>query len=137
MAFNHGSKANFQVNDGSSLRDLSSYLTSVSFPQTVDTAEVSALGNTAKAYIVGLRDSTISIEGIYDPTADGYLNTVAGLSTATAFEYYPNGTPVGGTKPKFSGSCILTSYEVSTPVDGAASFTAEFQVSGAVTRATS
>jgi hypothetical protein len=84
---------------------------------------------------VGLRDSTISIEGIYDPTADGYLNLVAGLSTATAFEYFPNGTPVGSTKPKFSGNCILTSYEVSTPVDGAATFTAEFQVSGAVTRA--
>jgi predicted secreted protein len=135
MAFNHGSKASFQVNDGTSLRDLSSYLTSVSFPQTVDTAEVSTLGATSKSYIVGLKDATISIEGIYDPTADGYLNTIAGLTTATAFEYYPNGTPVGSTKPKFSGNCILTSYEVSAPVDGAASFTAEFQVSGAVTRA--
>jgi predicted secreted protein len=135
MAFNHGSKASLQINDGSSLRDLSSILTSVTFPQTLDTAEVSALGNTSKAYIVGLRDSTLSIEGIYDPTADGYLNTIAGLSTATAFEYFPNGTPVGSTKPKFSGNCILTSYEVGTPVDGAATFTAEFQVSGAVTRA--
>jgi hypothetical protein len=135
MAFNHGSKASFQVNDGTSLRDLSSYLTSVSFPQSVDTAEVTALGATAKSYIVGLKDSTISIEGIYDPTADGYLNTIAGLTAATAFEYYPNGTPVGSTKPKFSGNCFLVSYEVSTPVDGAASFTAEFQVSGAVTRA--
>lgn len=135
MAFNHGSKASFSVNDGSSLRDLTSYLTSVTFPQTVDTAEVTALGGTSKAYIVGLRDATISIEGIYDPTVDGYLSTVAGLSTATAFEYYPNGTPVGSTKPKFSGNCILTSYEVGTPVDGAATFTADFQVSAAVTRA--
>lgn len=134
MAFSHGSAAVFKVQDsGSSTRDLSAYLQSDGISRSADVAETTVHGLTAKTYIPGLKDGTIPIEGGFDPTVDGYLEGILGMSRA--FEYYPAGEPVGVTKPKYTGSCILTSYEVEAPVDDKVSFSGEFQITGAVTRA--
>jgi hypothetical protein len=136
MATTHGSKAVFKVQDsGGVLRDLSAYLTSAGLSRSADTAEITTLGSTSKTYIPGLLDGTIPIEGHYDPTVDGYLAGILGMERP--FEYYPAGEPASTSKPKYTGSCILTSYEASTPVDDAGSISGEFQVTGAVTRATS
>jgi hypothetical protein len=112
---------------------VSPYLTSVSFPKAIDTAEVTTLGDTAKEYIVGLVDATISAEGIYDPTLDGYIANIVTAGSA-AFEYSPQGTTAGNVK--YSGTAILTSYEVATAVDGAGTVSLELQVTGAVTKGT-
>lgn len=135
MAFGHGSKAVFKIQDsGGVSRDISAYIRSASLPRSIDTAETTVLGLTAKTYIPGLHDATISIEGIWDPTVDGYLDGIAGFATARTWEYHPQGTASGTIK--YSGSCIETSYETSDPVDDVGTFTAEFQVTGVVTRAT-
>lgn len=135
MAFSHGSAAVFKVTDsGSTLRDLSTYLKSDGLSFSGDTAETTTHGATAKTYIPGLVGGNFSLEGLFDPTVDGYLAGLRGLTTT--FEYYPAGTPVGVTKPKYSGSCILTAYDLSGDVGDAMSWSAEFQITGAVTRAT-
>jgi hypothetical protein len=134
MAATHGSKASFQVTDsGSTLRDITAFLSEAGLPRSADTAEVSTLSSLSKKYVPGLKDGTVPIAGPFDPTVDGYLQGILGMERT--FEYYPAGTPVGATKPKYSGSLILTSYEVSTPVDDAATFTGEFQLTGDVARA--
>jgi hypothetical protein len=107
-------------------------LNSVSLSREADTAEVSALGTDDKAYIAGLRDATISIEGMADVTTSGYLDGV--LGTVTTFEFYPAGEGAG--QVKYSGSCILTSLETGAELGGAVSVSGEFQVTGGVTRAT-
>lgn len=133
MAASHGSKAKFRVTDaGAVLRDLSAYLTDVGMPRSADTAEVSTLGSTSKSYIPGLKDGTIPLSGPYDPVVDGYLNGLLGHD-ATAFEYDPQGATIG--LFRYSGDCLLTSYEVATPVGGAATFSATFQLTGEVVRA--
>lgn len=133
MAASHGSRAVFQVQDaGSTLRDLSAFLTEAGLPRSADTAEVTTLGSLSKKYIPGLKDGTIPIGGPFDPVVDGYLSGILGVERN--FEYYPAGTPVGATKPKYSGACILTSYEPSSPVDDAATWSAEFQITGDVLR---
>ncbi|NOZ27961.1 MAG: hypothetical protein GXP39_07915 [Chloroflexi bacterium] len=135
MAFSHGSNAVFKIDDsGGTLTDISSYVTSVSFPESADTAEVTTLGKSSKVYIAGLKDATISIEGVYDPTVDSLLNGILGASSTSSFEYGPAGSSTGS--PKYTGECICTSYEVTTGVDGAATFSAEFQVSDSITRGT-
>lgn len=135
MAAAHGSKAVFTVQDsGSVVRDLSAYLTSAGMPRSGDTSEVTTLGSSAKSYIPGLVDGTIPIEGPFDGTVDGYLSGLLGYATARAFVYQPQGTTTG--LPKYTGTCILTSYEPTTPVDDAGTFSAEFQITGAVTRTT-
>lgn len=136
MATAHGSKAVFTVQDsGSTVRDLSTYLTSAGLPRSADTAEVTTLGSTGKSYIPGLTDGTIPIEGPFEGTnVDLWLSGLLGFATPRAFVYSPQGSAAG--TPKYTGSCILTTYETSTPVDDAGTFTAEFQISGAVTRTT-
>lgn len=135
MAFVHGKSAVFKVDDsGGTLRDLSAFLEEVSFPRSIETAETTAFGNSAKTYIVGLSDATISITGMFDATADGYLAGVIGNAAALDFEYGPAGSTA--TNIKYTGTCIMTSYEVSAPVGDKVSATAEFQVTGAITRGT-
>jgi len=129
--FSHGKDAVFKITDsGATLRDISTVLSSVSLSREADTAETSALGTTAKTYIPGLTDATISIEGMADVTTSGYLEGI--LGTSKAFEFYPAGTAVG--QVKYSGSAILTSFESAAEIGGAVTVSGEFQVTGAVTR---
>jgi len=137
MAFTHGSKAKFWLADsGATLRDISTYLTSAGLQRMADMAETRVLGTTAKTYIPGMTDGTVPIEGPFDPTVDGYLAGVLGFETPLAFEYYPAGSPVGVTKPKYSGSCHLTSYDIESGTDDAARWSGEVQITGTITRAT-
>ena len=131
--FVHGKSTFFSI-DGAdtSVHDISDTLTSVDFPETIDTAETTAFGATSKSYIVGLRDATISVSGLWDATVDGYF---IGTEPATrSFVFGPAGNTSGYVK--YSGECILTSYSVSSPVADVDTFSADFQVTGNVTRGT-
>lgn len=132
MAAGHGKNAVFKITDaGGVLRDISAFLTGANFDETADVADVSGLGSAAKSYVAGLTDATLGIDGLIDPTTDGYLHGVLGL--LKAWEYHPQGVATG--TPKYSGSGFLTGYSPSTSLDDAGKFTGTFQVSGAVTRA--
>ena len=137
MAFVHGKSAVFKVDDsGGTLRDLSTYLDDIGFPRDIETAETTTFGvaGSAKTYIVGLSDATISISGKFDETADGYLAGVVGFATPLDFEYGPAGSTGG--LVKYSGTCIMTSYEVSASVGDVVTASADFQVTGQITRGT-
>jgi len=135
MAFVHGKDSVFKIdNSGGTLTDISSYVNSVDFPETVDVAETSTLGDSSKSYIVGMKDSTLSIAGLWDSTLDGILGAVVGQSATLSFEYSPAGT--GSGEIKYTGECILTGYSQNSPVGDVVSFSADFQVSGDVTRGT-
>lgn len=135
MAFVHGSDSVFKLDNASgSLTDISSYISNVDFPETADVAESSVLGASSKTYIVGLSDSSISFSGFYDATFDAIAGAVVGQSATLSFEYSPEGT--GSGKPKYTGESIMTSYALSSPVGDIVAFSADLQVSGAVTRAT-
>jgi len=135
MAFVHGKSAVFKLDDsGGTLRDLSSYLEDVSLPRSIETAETTTFGSSAKSYITGLTDATISLSGKFDATADGYLAGVVGQSATLSFEYGPAGSTGGYVK--YSGECILTSYEVGATVGDAVTASVELQVSGSITRGT-
>ena len=131
--FRHGKSTVFKVdNAAGTLTDISNTLTDVSFPQTVETAETTSFGSSAKTYIVGLTDSTISASGNFDATVDAHLAGITGQSATVSFEYGPEGSTTG--QVKYSGEAILTSYEKSGAVGDVVTYSAEFQVTGAVTR---
>lgn len=133
--FRHGKSTVFKVdNNAGSLTDISNTLTDVSFPRSVDTAETSVFGDSAKTYIVGLSDATLSVSGNYDATVDAHLAAVLGQAATLSFEYGPEGST--STFIKYSGECILTSYEKSGAIGDVVTYSAEFQVTGAVTRGT-
>lgn len=131
--FRHGKNTVFKIDDsGGTLRDISNVLNSVSFPREVETLETTSFGSTSRSYVVGFADATISVEGSYDSTVDGYLAGVVGTEASLSFEYGPEGST--STQVKYTGECFLTSYEVSGGVGDIVSFSAEFQVTGAITK---
>ena len=133
--FRHGKSTVFKVdNAAGSLTDISNTLTDVSFPQSVDTAETSSFGSSAKAYVVGLSDSTLSVSGNFDATVDAHLAAVLGQAASLSFEYGPEGSTAGFVK--YTGESILTSYEKSGAIGDVVTYSAEFQVTGAITRGT-
>ena len=131
--FFHGKATNFSLDDtGGTRRDISNVLVSVDFPEIIETAETTAFGSTSKSYIVGLRDATISVSGIWDATGDGYI---IGTEPATrTFIFGPAGSTGGFVK--YTGECILTNYSVSSPVGDVVTFSLDLQCTGGVTRTT-
>ena len=135
MAFVHGKSAVFKLDNASgSLVDYSAFLDDISFPRSIETAETTTFGSSAKSYITGLTDATVSLSGKFDATADSTIAAVVGQSATLTFEYGPEGSAVG--KVKYTGECILTSYEVGATVGDAVTASVELQVSGAITRTT-
>ena len=131
--FAHGKSTDFAIDDtGGSSRNISNTLTDVSFPQTIDTAETTAFGSSNKSYIVGLKDTTISVTGLWDATVDGYLSGTEPASRS--FIFGPAGSTGGNVK--YTGEAIMTNYSQGNPVGDVVTFTADFQVTGAVTRGT-
>lgn len=131
--FRHGKAAVFKIDDsGGTLRDISNTLNSVSFPREAEVLETTSFGSSDRSYVVGFKNQTISIEGSFDATVDGYLAGVLGAADSLSFEYGPEGSTA--TYTKYTGECFLTSYETSAGVGDIVSYSAEFQITGAVTR---
>lgn len=132
MAKHHGKDSYLSVN----AVNLTTYLDSIEFPRSVETAETTTMGSESKSYISGLSDATISIAGKWDETAstgpDAVLSGLVGSDSSVAFEYGPHGNAASAIK--YSGNLFLTSYQVSSPLGDVVAFTAEFQVTGDITR---
>jgi len=128
--FRHGKNINVFIDQ----YDFSTYFNDVSATNSVDTAETSAFGTSAKTYVVGHRDGTVSLGGMFESTAstgtDQYFASVLGSATKqkviVAVEGHSNGT----------GAIMLqaddTSYEVSSAIADIVQASAEFQSTNAV-----
>ena len=137
MAFVHGKGAVFKIdNAAGTLQTLTSYVDSIDFSNSVDMAETTTMGSEVKTYLSGQSDGTLSISGKWDSTAstgpDVILNGLIGLEATSTFEVGPEGSTAG--KTKYTGECFLTSYVVSAPVGDVVTFTADFQITGAITK---
>jgi|TARA_X000001382_G_scaffold129971_1_gene123402 hypothetical protein len=134
MAFVHGKGAKFLLDTSGTLDDISTYLTDISFPETVETADVTTLGDSSKDYIVGLKDATISLSGKWDATWDQLIDSTLGQAASLTFNYGPSGNATSPADVKYSGECFVTNYSVSSGIGDAVSFSLDLQVTGGVTR---
>lgn len=139
MAFFHGKGSAFKIdNAAGTLQTLTAYVDTIEMNNTIDTAESTTMGSEVKTYLSGQSDATLSIGGKWDSTAttgpDVILQGLIGLEATSTFEIGPEGTTTG--KIRYTGECFMTSYVVSAPVGDVVSFTADFQVTGAITRNT-
>ena len=131
--FRHGKNASFKVdNSGGTLTNISDTLNSVTFPREIETLETTSFGSSTRSYVVGFSDATISIEGSFDATVDAHLAGILGQEASVSFEYGPEGTTAG--QVKYTGEAFMTSYETSAGVGDIVTYSAEFQVTGAITR---
>lgn len=136
MAASHGKEALFKITSGGTSRDISSYLDSTGLAREIEQAETSGLGTDDKSFIPGMAGATIPLSGFFDPTTDGYIETIRANAAAggTAWEFYPAGS--ASDLVKYSGSAYVAKYDIETGVDGVGKISGELQVTGAITRAT-
>lgn len=137
MAFTHGKGGVFKIdNAAGTLQTLTAYVDQWSISNSVDMAETTTMGSEVKTYLSGQSDGTISVSGLYDSTAstgpDVVLQGLIGLETTSTFELGPEGSAAG--KTRYTGECFLTGYEITAAKGDAVKFTADFQISGAITK---
>lgn len=127
MAFIHGKSS--QVIHG--IYDLSPYLNDASASADVETAETTTFGSSAKSYIVGLRDGTVSASGMFDGVAgavDEVLTASIGSDTLSPVTIGYNGTTLDNRVTLLQAK--TTSYEVSTPIGDVVSVSYSAQADG-------
>jgi hypothetical protein len=123
MAFSHGSKAKVLLNG----YDVSNFVKSASFSGSLDTAETSVMGNTSKQFVTGLLDGSMSLDGYFDG-ATGAIDEIMNSATSVTTDgimYFPQGYATLGL-PVFGFDANTSSYEVSTDVGDAATWSAQF-----------
>ena len=128
--FRHGKNVNVFLDQ----YDFSTYFNNVSASTTIDTAETSAFGTSAKSYVVGHRDGTVSLSGMFEATesvgTDQFFASALGSATKIKLIVAPEGNSVG------AGAIVLvaddTSYEVSSAIADIVQASAEFQSTDAV-----
>ncbi len=127
MAFIHGKSS--QIIHG--IYDLSTFLNDASASADVETAETTGFGSSAKSYIVGLRDGTLSASGMFDGAAnavDEVLTASIGSDTLSAVTVGYDGTTLGNRVTLLQAK--TTSYEVSSPIGDVVSVSYNAQADG-------
>jgi len=124
LSFKHGSNARVYVNG----YDLSAYLKNFSISGEAETHDVTTFTATAKSYIAGLKDATLSADGVFDGDTSGIdeIMQAALGQDASIWTYFPQGE-VAVEDAGYGFDAIETSYEVETPVDDVAAISAEAQ----------
>ena len=113
--------------------DLTSMLNQIGTPQSVDTTEVTTFGVTAKEYIPGLADATVSMSGFFegDAKATEDMLDVASDTAEVILVSYGRAFTVGQ-ECKF-GKVVRSAFEVSSPVGDVVSITGAAQADGGLT----
>jgi hypothetical protein len=131
MAFKHGKNTGVLVDSS----NLSAFFNEASASQDVETAETTTFGSSAKTYIVGLKDGTMSISGMFDGDAgsiDEKIESALGVDAPGFTTIAPEGLSIGGTS--YSCQSRKTSYEVSSPVGDVVSTSLSIQADGGIDR---
>jgi hypothetical protein len=134
--------ANFVLTDASvviNAVDLSDQVRQVTVSVEADVQENTAMGDTYRSRLGGLKDWSIEVEFNQDFAASEVDATLwSCLGTPVTVTAKGTSSAVGTANPSFSGSAILSAY---APLDGSvgdvATTSVTFQGAGTLTRATS
>ena len=128
MAVHTGSEGTVKVG-ANTILELKSY----AIEETGDTIETTALGDTSRTYVAGLKTFTGTIECYWDETDTTGQGALTSGSTVT-LNLYPEGATTGDTY--YSGSVIVTSIERTASFDGMVEATFAFQGTGTLSSST-
>ena len=118
--------------------DLTDHVASITWTETADELETTAMGDANRTRIGGLKDGSVSIEFHQDFGASSvYATLYSLLGTTTTVTMTPTSASVSATNPKHSASALVTELPI---IDGSVSDLATVSVtwplSGAVTVST-
>jgi hypothetical protein len=129
VAFSHGRLTKITV----ATKDISPYTKTSTFEDSADVHDTTGYGATAHTKAGGLLDGKFTAGGTYDNTVSvGPRNALMSLvGTSVAVVRNVEGTGTG--KPNDAFTAVLTKYTETNPVDDMVTWSAEFEISGAVT----
>ena len=144
MARTHGKDSNFSFN-GVAIED---ELNSITMNATVGEADVTAFSDVYQNFLAGKKNITFDVAGSLDASWSGagdatifdHITLTSGPKTLI---FDPGGAGPDTNSPEYTCTssgltgAICSSYSISLPVGGAATYSATFQCSGATTRAVS
>ena len=134
MAARHGRNAAVYIGTTA----LSAYCDTVDLSIDNATADTTTFGSSWTTAIAGLNSGSVSLSGIYDPTAttgpQAVLWGVITGGTAWPIAHFPGGSASGQRTNTFSA--LITSYSESSPVADKVTFSVSLQITGAVTSGT-
>ncbi len=115
MSFVHGKGTKVFVNK----YDLSQYFDNANLQANADVADVSTWGNTSKAYVAGLKDATLALDGLYEGSAAAVDEILAAAlaSDGNEISVYPDGDALG--KFGYAMLAIETAYAALATIDNA------------------
>lgn len=127
MTFVHGKNTSVLINEF----NLSAFLNNADHTLSADVAETTTYGSSAKTYVVGPRDGTITVSGLWDGDTDAVdevLTTVTG-GAVQAISVSEQGIAGLGNRALVAAA-HEGSYQVTSTVSDAVAISAEFQASG-------
>ena len=144
MARTHGKDSNFSFN-GVAIED---ELNSITMNATVAEADVTAFSAAYQNFLAGKKSVTFDVAGSLDASFSGggdatifdHITLTSGPKTLV---YDPDGAGPDTNSPEYTCTAsgltgaICSSYSISLPVGGAATYSATFQCSGSTPRAVS
>ena len=143
MARTHGKDSNFSFN-GVAIED---ELNSITMSASVAESDVTAFSDAYQNFLAGKKNVTFDVAGSLDMAASqgdvtifDHLHTTSGPKTLV---FDPDGAGPDTNSPEYTCTssgltgAMCSSYSISLPVGGAATYSATFQCSGSTTRATS
>lgn len=117
---------------GGALTDISQYLKSAKPARSRDSVDVTTYGQSWKAMQALLMGGQVTLEGVYGTAIDTILNACFESTQTLTYQSDPQGT--GSGKPRLTGECWVTAYDINPPVNDVETFSATLQFSGACTR---
>ncbi len=143
MARTHGKDSNFSFNSIA----IEDELNSITMNATVAESDVSAFSDVYQNFLAGKKNVTFDIAGSLDMAATQGDATIFDHLTLTSgpktLVFDPDGAGPDTNSPEYTCTssgltgAICSSYSISLPVGGAATYSATFQCSGSTTRAVS
>jgi hypothetical protein len=144
MARTHGKDSNFSFNSVA----IEDELNSITMNATVTETDITAFADAYQNFLAGKKDVSFDVSGVVDMdfASDGdatifdHITLTSGPKTLV---YDPDGAGPDTNSPEYTCTssgltgALVSSYTISLPVGGAATYTAAFQCSGATTRAVS
>ncbi|MEV4271930.1 radical SAM protein [Micromonospora aurantiaca (nom. illeg.)] len=119
--------------------DLSSYVRQVSLSMQADQLDDTAMGDTYRSRIGGLKDWSVNLEFNSDFAAGAVDATLFSLyGTVVTVTIKPTGAATSGTNPMYSGPVLISAHNpIGNSVGDLATNSVTWQGAGALARATS
>jgi hypothetical protein len=125
MAFKHGSDAEVWL-DGA---DLSTFFRDMEFSAENETAETTTFKQSWKRHIPGASESSLDLEGLYDPTMGAVRSSLGGAGAILTVG--PAGLEAVGDRARLV-KALTSAYAETSPIGGVVLFTFGVQADGTV-----